>query len=86
MNATLEPLRVRLAEERHATALARQLVGLAQLDVRRQDGAWEVTIQDAKSDVLVTRVLDALRRTLADEPDVSAQVFLDGHQYRMQGE
>jgi hypothetical protein len=86
MNSMLEPLRVRLAEERHATALADELLGLARLDVQPQGGAWEVTIQDVKSDSLVTRVLDAVRRTLADQPDASAQVFLDGHQYRMQGE
>ncbi|HET7758915.1 MAG TPA: hypothetical protein VFK62_03250 [Gaiellaceae bacterium] len=86
MNPTPEPLRVRLGEERHAVALAHELVGLARLDVHSQDGAWEVTIQGAKSDSLVTRVLDAVRRTLADQPAASAQVFLDGHEYLMQGE
>jgi hypothetical protein len=32
------------------------------------------------------RVLDAVRRSLADEPLASARVTLDGHEYHMQGE
>jgi hypothetical protein len=98
MNQILEPLRVRLAEERQAVALAQELVGFARLDVRPQNGAWEVTIvqpqgaawdltdEDEKPDSLVTRVLDAVRLTLAGQPAASAQVFLDGHEYLMQGE
>jgi hypothetical protein len=86
MATTLEPLRVRLAEERHAVALAHELVGLATLDVHAQDGGWEVTIEGVKSESLVVRVLEAVRRTLADQPTASAQVLLDGHEYVMQGE
>ena len=86
VSTTLEPLRIRLAEERHAVALANELGGVARLDVNAQDGGWEVTGDGVKSDSLVVSVLEAVRRTLANQPTASAQVLLDGHEYVMQGE
>jgi hypothetical protein len=81
-----EPVRIRLGEERHAIALAHELVGLTRLDLRRETGCWEVAVGGAESGRLLVRVLDAVRGVLAGQPSASALVLLDGHEYRMQGE
>ena len=76
------PLRVRVAEERQAIALAQELIGIVRLDVYPENGAWEVALECGKTE----RVLDAVRRTLAGEPTASALVLLDGRGPHMQGE
>ena len=81
-----EPLRVRLAEEQQALALARELSGIENLEVGRENGGWHVSISDAGGDRLIVQVLDAVRRALAGQPDASATVLLDGREYQMQGE
>lgn len=82
-----EPLRVRLAEEEQALALAGQLIGIEDhLEVRRENGGWQVSISDRGGDRLVVQVLDAVRRALAGQPEASATVSLDGREYQLQGE
>jgi 3'-phosphoadenosine 5'-phosphosulfate sulfotransferase len=81
-----EPLRVRLAEEEQALALARELAGIDGLELGREDGGWQVSVSDRGGDRLVVRVLDAVRRALAGQPEASATVLLDGREYRLEGE
>jgi hypothetical protein len=81
-----EPLIVRVADERRAIALAHELVGLTELDVRRNNGGWEVAVDGTDTDRLVVRVLDAVRQVLAGEPAATALVELDGREYHMNGE
>jgi hypothetical protein len=80
------PLRVRVAEERQAIALAQELIGIVRLDVYPENGAWEVALECGKTDRVLVRVLDAVRRTLAGEPTASALVLLDGRGPHMEGE
>jgi hypothetical protein len=81
-----EPLRVRLAEEEQALALARELTGIDGLEVEPEDGGWQVSVSDRGSDRVVVQVLDAVRRALAGQPSASARVLLDGREYQLQGE
>jgi hypothetical protein len=81
-----EPLRVQLAEEEQAHALARELTGIDGLEVGRYDGGWQVSVSELGGDRVVVQVLDAVRRALAGQPDASARVLLDGREYRLQGE
>jgi len=82
----LEPLRVWLAEEEQALALARELAGIDGLELGREDGGWQVSVSDRGGDRLVVRVLDAVRRALAGQPEASATVLLDGREYQLEGE
>ncbi len=79
-------VRVRLADEHQALALARELTGIESLEVGRENGGWHVSISDVRSDRLIVQVLDAVRRALAGQPNASATVLLDGREYQMQGE
>jgi hypothetical protein len=81
-----EPLKVRLNEEAQAHAVVRELAGIDGVAVEPGSGAWEVTVGDRNGDRLVVAVLDAVRRALAGQPTESALVFLDGHEYQLQGE
>ena len=81
-----EPLRVRLGDEQHAVAVARELLGVGGLEVGRENGGWEVSIADGGGDRLVVQVLDAVRRALAGQPAASATILLDGREYQLQGE
>ena len=81
-----EPLRVRLANEQWALALAQELTGIDALEVGREDGGWQVSIPDGGGDRLIVQVLDAVRRALAGQPDASATILLDGREYQLSGE
>jgi hypothetical protein len=81
-----EPLRVRLAEEGQALALAHELTGLDGLEVGREDGGWQVSISGRSDDRVLVHVLEAVRRALAGQPTASAKVLLDGREYQLQGE
>jgi hypothetical protein len=81
-----QPFVVEVASEDHAFALADALAGVPGLDVQRNSSTWEVSIEGTKTDRLVAQVLDAVRSTLAGDTSASAQVFLDGREYTMQGE
>ena len=80
-----EPLRVRLNEEHHARALARELDDLSGFELARQDGTWEVTVSGLVGDKLVVRVLNAVSRVLNGETSATALVFLNGREYQIQG-
>jgi len=71
-------------EERHAVALARELIGVSDVDLQRELDKWVVVLRARQSDDLVGRVLDAVRRSLAGEPTASALVSLDGREYHLQ--
>jgi hypothetical protein len=79
------PLRVRIAEERQARTLFDALEGMKDVELRPDDGGWEVSVTSSAADGLV-QVLDAVRRVLAGQPAASAQVLLDGREYLLQGE
>jgi hypothetical protein len=81
-----EPLKVRLNEEAQAHAVVRELRDIDDVAIGRGGGAWEVTVGDGTGDRLVVAVLDAVRRALTGQPASSARVFLDGREYRLQGE
>jgi hypothetical protein len=82
-----EPLRVRFSEERHAVALAHEFAGLARVEVsRRNDHAWEVSIDDVQTKVFLVNALEAVRRTLVGHPSVTAAVLVNGDTYHMRGE
>jgi hypothetical protein len=78
--------RITVDEERHAIALARVSTASRRSTFYRERGKWVVSLKTRRTDNLVVRVLDAVRRSLAGEPLVSARVTLDGHEYHMQGE
>ena len=81
-----DPMRVRFGEERHATALARELADVAGLDLHRYDGVWEVSVDRPLGDRLVVRVLNAVSTVLAGEPSLTALVLLDGREYQIEGQ
>jgi hypothetical protein len=78
--------RIKVDEERHALALAQELLEIAAVHVHRNSEKWEVSVDCERSDGVVVRVLDALRRTLAREPTAEALVLLEGREYNMRGE
>ena len=82
----VEPLRVRVGEERHAVALADELEGLAPIEVSRDSDAWEISLDGLQTSELVVSTLEAIRRTLSGQPSVTAEVVLDGDTYQMRGE
>jgi hypothetical protein len=82
---SVDPLRITVDEERHAVALAQELIGVSDLDLHPERDRWVVSLRAGHTDNLVVRVLDAVRRSLAGEPTASALVTLDGHEYHMQG-
>ena len=79
------PFRVTLRQQWLADALARELSG-DDISVHAENGGWIVSIAGAKTDRFVTRLLDAIRDTLARQANASALVELDGHEYVMRGE
>jgi hypothetical protein len=79
-------LRVRFADERHAAALAHELVDIATLHPHPEDDAWDVDVGGTKTNPRVLRVLDAVRQALAGERGAFALVTLDGREYRLYGE
>ena len=79
------PFRVTLDQQRLAEALAQEL-SENDVSVHAENGDWIVSINDAKADHLVVRVIDATRVTLAAQPTASALIQLDGRDYVMRGE
>jgi hypothetical protein len=77
---------VRFAEERHATAVAQELVDIATVHVHPDGDGWDVDIDGAKTTPLVLRVLHAVRQALAGERTSFARVMLDGREHRLYGE
>lgn len=76
-----EPLKVRLCDERHAAELAHELTGIEEISVHRNGCGWEVVVDCAMTDRIISRVLDSLRRTLAGGPAGAAFVSIDGREY-----
>ena len=83
---SVDPFRITVEEERHAVALAQELIGVSDVDLHPERDRWVVSLKTRHTDNLVVRVLDAVRRSLDGEPTASALVTLDGHDYHMQGE
>jgi hypothetical protein len=83
---SLEPLRIRVTDAQHAVALTRELDGIGKVDVNGGAGTWEIALHGSKTDGVVVKVLDAVRRTLAGDSAASAEMLLDGHKYSIQGE
>jgi hypothetical protein len=79
-------LRVRLSEERHAAALAKELGDLTGFDLQRRDGHWDATVDGVLGDRMIVRVLNAVRTALDGEASASAVVFLDGREYEVQAQ
>jgi len=77
--------RVRFDRQHLADSLAQQLSD-TDVSVQTENGSWIVSIDNAKTDQLVVRVLDATRATLSGQPAVSAHVLLNGREYVMRGE
>ena len=82
---SVDPFRITVGEERHAVALARELIGVSDVDLQPERDRWVVALRARQSGNLVGRVLDAVRRSLAGDPTASALVTLDGREYHMQG-
>jgi anti-sigma B factor antagonist len=81
-----DALRITVDDERHAVALAHELIGVSDVVLQPERGKWVVSLQAGhRHNHLIVRVLDAVRRSLAGEPTASALVSLDGHEYQMQG-
>jgi hypothetical protein len=83
--STDETLLIRVGEETTATLLAEELAGYASTEVRRSNGHWEVALGGAKTDRLVAVALEAVQRSLDGGPSSTAQVLMDGREYRMHG-
>lgn len=83
--SSVNPLRVTVDEERHAIALAHELMAVSDVDLRPERDKWVVSLSAGRTNNFVVRVLDAVRRSLAGSPTASALVTLDGHDYHMQG-
>jgi hypothetical protein len=79
------PFRVTLGQQRLADALAQEL-SPDNVSVHAEDSSWIVSIDGARTDQRVVRVLDAIRDTLVRQANASALVQLDGHEYVMRGE
>jgi len=74
----VDALRVKVASEDAARALADELVGLVGVDVHPDDAGWEVTVGCVRTDRLVVRVKNAVRERCRP-----ATVLLDGREYRL---
>jgi anti-sigma B factor antagonist len=82
---SVDLFRITVDEERHAVALAQDLIGVSDVDLQRERDRWVVSLRARHSDNLVGLVLDAVRRSLAGDPTASALVTLDGREYQLQG-
>jgi anti-sigma B factor antagonist len=82
---SVDPLQITVDKERHAVALAQELIGFSDVDLHPERDGWVVSLRAGHTDNVVVRVLHAVRRSLAGEPTASALVTLDGHEYHMQG-
>ena len=82
---SVDPFWITVDEERHAVALAQDLIGVSDVDLQRERDRWVVSLRARQSGNLVRRVLDAVRRSLAGDPTASALVTFDGREYHLQG-
>jgi len=82
---SVDPSRITVNEERHAVALARELIGVSDVDLHRERDRWVVALRARQSGNLVGRVVDAVRRSPAAAPAAPALVTLDGRASHMQG-
>lgn len=80
------PLRIRVDREVHAIALGRDLAPLGTVDLQPYGLQWELSLHGPKTDRVVNRVLEAVRRTLEGKTSDVAEIILDGRTYHMQGE
>ena len=62
---SVDPLRISVDEERHAVALAQELIGISNVDLHPERDRWVVSLRAGHTNNLVVRVLDAVRRSLA---------------------
>jgi hypothetical protein len=83
---SLEPLRIRVTEDRHALALSSELTELGTVEVIDGTGVWEVSLHGLKANGVIVKALEAVRRSLAGDPAASAEIVLDGRRYHMNGE
>ena len=81
-----EPLRIRVDRRADAIALRRELTPLGNVDLQPYGIQWELSLHGPKTDRIVNRVLEAVRRSLEGRADDVAQILLDGRTYHMQGE
>jgi anti-sigma B factor antagonist len=80
------PVRITVDEERRAVALARDLIGVSEVDLQPERGRWVLSLSARHTGNLVVRVLESVRRSLAGDPTASALISLDGREYHMHGE
>jgi hypothetical protein len=78
-----EMLQIRVAQESRASDLAGELAEYARVEVRTRGDEWEVALGGAKTDRLVAVALEAVQRSLDGDPSSTAQVLIDGREYRM---
>jgi hypothetical protein len=83
---SLEPLRIRVTEHRHALALSSELTELGTVEVSDRTGVWEVCLHGPKANGVIVKALEAIRRSLASDPAASAEILLDGRYHHMNGE
>lgn len=81
-----EPLRIRVDREAYAVALGRDLASFGTVDLQPYGVQWELSLHGPKTDRVVNRVLEAVRRTLEGKTSDVAEIVLDGRTYHMQGE
>jgi hypothetical protein len=81
-----ETLRIRVDDEPHATQLAAELAQYGPVEIRPHLERWEVALDQVRTSRVVAAALDAVQRSLDGEATLSAEVFLDGREYRMHGE
>jgi hypothetical protein len=79
-------LSVRVETERQALAIAGAMNGVPGLNVVAAHGAWEVSLESAKTDRLITRFLNAIQVAVNGEAAESALVTLNGREYRLEGQ
>jgi len=81
-----EPFRISVGDERLALAVARELDGLANVQIHRNSHAWEVSIDGVQTNGFVNSALDSVRRALSGQPSGLAEVLLAGHTYQLHGD
>ena len=79
-------LSVKVETERQALAIVDAMNGVPGLDVVAAHGAWEVSLEPARTDRLITRFLNAVQMAVNGEAAESALVTLNGRDYRLEGQ
>jgi len=65
---SVDPLQITVDKERHAVALAQELIGFSDVDLHPERDKWAVSLRAGHTNNLFVRVLDAVRRSLAGAP------------------